>query len=74
MLIDLGENTIFGVCETWLSETDDERFWKFDRKKFKTFRVDIKNEKKKYGGGVMLLVPISLQPKIRSQLHKYQKI
>ena len=31
MLHDLGENTIFGMCETWLSETDDGRYWKFDR-------------------------------------------
>ena len=60
MLHDLGENTIFGICETWLCETDGERFWQFDRKKFKTFRVDRKDETKKYGGGVMLLVPTSL--------------
>ena len=33
MLHDLGENTIFGKCETWLRETDDERFWNIDRKK-----------------------------------------
>ena len=30
---------------------------------------DRKDETKKYGGGVMLLVPISLQPKIRKDLN-----
>ena len=32
MLHDLGENIIFGICEIWLCETDDERFWQFYRK------------------------------------------
>ena len=37
---DLCTNTIYGISETWLKETDDLKLWKNNPNNFKTFRVD----------------------------------
>ena len=36
---DLGTNTIYGISETWLKETDDLKLWKNNQNNFKTFGV-----------------------------------
>ena len=35
---DLGTNTIYGISETWLKETDDLKVWNNISNNFKTFR------------------------------------
>ena len=37
---DLGTNTIYGISETWLKETDDLKLWKNNPSNFKRFRAD----------------------------------
>ena len=37
---DLGKNTIYGISETWLKETDDLKLWENNQNNFKTFRAD----------------------------------
>ena len=51
---DFGTNTIYGISETWLRETDDFKLWKTNPNNFKTFRDDRDTPTKEKGGGVML--------------------
>ena len=69
---DLGENTIYGITETWLSEEDDEKLWEINNR-FKFFRYDRKSNEKKKGGGVILAVPKSLNPKKRPNFNHMSK-
>ena len=70
---DLGTNTIFGISETWLKETDDLKLWKNNPNNFKTFRADRDTLTKECGGGVMLIIPSSLTPKVRNDLNNMNK-
>ena len=69
LLKDLGNNAIFGFSETWLKEDDSEELWQLNIVFFKTFRSDRKTSLKDKGGGVMLVVPKSLNPKLRKDLN-----
>ena len=69
---DMGENTVIGFCETWLTENNEKKLWEFSPKIFKTFRTD-RNKTcsiKTKGGGVMILVPKHLNPKERPDLNQ----
>ena len=70
---DLGTNTIYGVSETWLKEADDLKLWKNNPNNFKTFRVDRDTPTKECGGGMMLIIPSSLNPKVRNVLNYMNK-
>ena len=37
---DLGENTIYGISETWLTKNDDQKLWEIHPNSFETFRMD----------------------------------
>ena len=65
---DLGNNTVYGFSETWLKEEDSQSFWELKKDLFKTFRSDRETMLKDRGGGVMVIVPKSLNPKIRKDL------
>ena len=70
---DLGTNTIYGISETWLKETDDLKLWKNNPNNFKTFRADRDTPTKECGGGVTLIIPSSLNPKVRNDLNYMNK-
>ena len=53
----LGDNTVYGLSETWLKESNDQKFWELNKDRFKTFRFDRKLGNKTKGGGVMLIIP-----------------
>ena len=46
---DLGNNTVYGFCETWLKEEDSEDYWQLKKDLFKTFRMDRKIAIKRKG-------------------------
>ena len=88
LIEDLGNNTVYGFCETWLKEEDSEDYWKLKKDLFETFRSDrriaIKKKGpkngsdknmalKEKGGGVMLVIPKSLNPKLRKDLNNLDK-
>ena len=66
---DLGNNTVYGFSETWLKEEDSEKLWEIEKKSFKTFRSDRNSTLKEKGGGVMLSIPKTLNPKLRKDLN-----
>ena len=70
---DLGPNTIFGISEIWLKNTDGKQLWNFNPNLFKTFRMDRNSTSKERGGGVMLIVPLHLNPKERKDLYFIDK-
>ena len=70
---DLETNTIYGISGTWLKETDDLKLWKNNPNNFKTFRADRDKLTKDCGGGVMLMIPSSLNPKVRHDLNCLNK-
>ena len=65
---DLGENTMYGITETWLGELDEAKLWEINEN-FKFFRCDRKSDFKERGGSVILAVPKSLNPKERKDLN-----
>ena len=69
------DNTIFGFSETWFNDTNDDKLWAIDNDKHKLFRCDrtYESSKKLKGGGVMLLVPKKLNPKVRHDLNNMHK-
>ena len=69
---DLGENTIYGITETWLGELDEAKLWEIN-KNFNFFRCDRKSDNKERSGGVMFAVPKSLNPKERKDLNYLDK-
>ena len=69
---DLGENTIYGITETWLGELDEAKLWEINEN-FNFFRCDRKSDFKYRGGGVMLAVPKPLNPKERKDLNYLDK-
>ena len=72
LLNDLGRITVYGFTETWLKDHDRVKPWEMETDHFETFRIDRKTKK---GGGIMLLVPKSLDPKERKDLnHLNQKV
>ena len=73
MILDLGPNCIFGISETWLKDIDDKKLWNVKPELYKTFRMDRQCPNKDRGGGVMLIVPIKLNPKIREDLNHLNK-
>ena len=64
----LGTNTIYGFSETWL-KADDEKFRNLNSDYCKSYRCDRYLSQKDRGGGVMLFVPKSLNPKSRKDLN-----
>ena len=70
---DLGSNTVNGVSETWLKEEYSQSFKELKKDLFKTFRSDRETLLKERGGGVMLIDPKSLNPKIRKDLNHLNK-
>ena len=69
----LGDNTVYGLSETWLKEFNDQKLWELNKDRFKTFRSDRKLGNKTKGGGVMLLIPKTLNPKSRNDLNCMNK-
>ena len=65
MIQDLGPNSITGISETWLKNTDDNKLWNISPSIFKTFRLDRQSPEKDRGGGVIFIVPTILNPKLR---------
>ena len=68
------DNTIFGFSETWFNDTNDDKLyycWTIILLEHKLFRCDrtYESSKKLKGGGVMLLVPKKLNPKVRLKQH-----
>ena len=53
----LGDNTVYGLSETWLKESNDQKLWELNKDRFKTFKFDRKLGNKTKGGGVMLIIP-----------------
>ena len=70
---DLGNNTVYGFPGTWLKEEDSQSFWELKKDLFKTYRSDRKTTLKDRGGGVMLVVPKSLNRKLRKYLNHLNK-
>lgn len=70
---ELDHQTIVGITETWLDETHSDQNWVVDSEVFKVFRCDRDKvaTKKKKGGGVLLLVPRSVNPKRRDDLNLF---
>ena len=68
----LGKHTIYGITETWLGELVEAQFWEINEN-FKCFRCDRKSDFIERGGGVMLAVPKSLNPKERNELNYLDK-
>ena len=68
---DLGKNTIYGITETWLGDFDGAKLWEMNENLF--FLCDRKSDFKERGGGVMLAVPKSLNPKERKDLNYLDK-
>ena len=64
----LGDNTVYGLSETWLKESNDQKLWELNKDRFKTFRFDRKLGNKTKGGGVMLIIPKTFHPKSRNDL------
>ena len=70
----LGDNTVYGLSETWLKESNDQKLWELNKDRFKTFRSDGKLGNKTKGGGVyMLIIPKTLNPKSRNDLNCMNK-
>ena len=70
------DNTIFGFSEWWFNDANDDKLWAIDNDKHKLFRCDRTYEsskKKLKGGGVILLVPKKLNPKVRHDLNNMHK-
>ena len=70
MMNDLSNNTILAFSETWLKENDDEKLWRLNETLFKSFRCDRKSNEKQQGGGVMIIAPKHLNPKLRISIDK----
>ena len=62
ILSGLGDNTVYGLSETWLKESNDHKLWEMNKDHFRTFRFDRKLGNKTKGGGVMLIIPKTLNP------------
>ena len=69
----LGDNTLYGLSETWLKESNDQKLWELNKDRFKTFRFDRKLGNKTKGGGVMLIIQNTLNPKSRNHLNCMNK-
>ena len=69
----IGENTIFGVSETWMNETHDPNLWNVLKETHLFFNFNRCNSDKSKGGGVALFVPLSLAPKERTDLNLFDK-
>ena len=69
----LRDNTVYGLSKTWLKESNDQKLWELNKDRFKTFRSDRKPGIKTKGGGVMLLIPKTLNPKSRNDLNCMNK-
>ena len=70
---DLGTKTIYCISETWQKETDDLKLWENNANNFKTFRADRDTPTKECGGGVMLIIPSSVNPKVCNVLNYMNK-
>ena len=53
LLLDLGENTLYEVTETWLGRLDEAKIWELNAN-YKSFRCERTSDIKERGGGVML--------------------
>ena len=72
---DLGMKTTCRFTEAWLKHSDEEKLWHQRNANFFTFRVDQKPSQKSKGGGIMLVIPKHLNPKIIDDLnHMNQEI
>ena len=70
---DIGENTIFGISETWLSPENDVKLWNILSETHILFRNDRKQTKKQKGGGVALYVPKRLSPREMKNLNLFDE-
>ena len=71
MFNNIGENTIFGVSETWMTETHDPNLWNVLKETQLFFNFNRCINDKSKGGGVALFVPLSLAPKERTDLNLF---
>ena len=65
LMNDVGANCIYGLSETWLDTKIDTDLVNPDKKNCLVFRNDLVSSK---GGGVLLIVPRKLNPKLRLDL------
>ena len=56
-----------------MKESNDQKLWELNKDRFKTFRFDRKLGNKTKGGGVMLIIPKTLNPKSRNDLNCMNK-
>ena len=56
MIQDLGPNSITGISETWLRDTDDKKLWNISPNTFKTFKLDRQIPERDRGGVVIIIV------------------
>ena len=68
MMSDLG-STIFAFSETWLKKMMTKKLWQLNEKLFRSFCCDRKSNEKQQGG-VMIIAPKHLNPKLRKDLNK----
>ena len=65
---DLGPNTILAVTETWLKD-DDLKTWDVSPQTHKCLSCYRKSTTKSKGGGILLYIPIQLEPKEKPKLN-----
>ena len=70
LVSDHGGNCIFAATETWFTDSDITDAWSVDAAHFKIFTANrnFAATSRVKGGGVMLLIPKFLNPKIRTDL------
>ena len=71
---DHGKNAIFAITETWFTESDSPSAWCVDHDTYEVFfqNRNLSFTGRSKGGGVMLLIPKSLKPKLRTNLAEIQ--
>ena len=62
-------NTFYRFTETWLKHYDDGKLWHLQSECFATFRLNSKSSQKSKGGGVLLVIPKSFNPRLRIDLN-----
>ena len=66
----MGNTTILGITETWLTSENDAKVWTLNRD-FDCFRQDRSSKySKQRGGGIIAFIPKILKGKRRDDLNK----
>lgn len=70
---DFDASSIIGITETWMDETINDNNWVINKELYKIFRCDRDKHatNKAKGGGVLLLMPSALDPKLRNDLNLF---